>query len=296
MFVVECELSVEPVGVGHVGAIAAGERFPDRPEAVDVCVVGKEDRVSCGESVRHHLCEVHPEVDRTVRLHLQGASARAALVAKPVWLAEEQRRRGGARYHVSVHEMRILPPLLRIRAPPRALHRRRLLEQRHAQVDNLRTLRARIPIRVVQRLIDTLRRAIAGLVGVKLRDTDPGVQVQRGVIPVPEREREGVLANEVRQNALVEVDEEAVPRQEQPALVNLQWILLALKVESVVTVGAVQLGLIVERPAVAVGQRTHELVRLLDLGGVGCVHQIRWVADPEWQVGLELEFHGWVCV
>jgi hypothetical protein len=88
----------------------------------------------------------------------------------------------------------------------------------------------------------------------------------------------------------VVVDEQAVPRQEQPVAVNLQARVRILRVEEVVVaVGAVQIGLVVERPRVRVRQRPHERIRLCYLRRVLCVHQMRRLPRPHRQPRLVLE-------
>ena len=85
-------------------------------------------------------------------------------------------------------------------------------------------------------------------------------------VPVPEREREGVVSEDFSEDAFVEVDEHAVPGHEQPSVVNLQRPRSDVGVvERVVAVQAVQPLLVTQRPRVDVRQRSEELVALDEL-------------------------------
>ena len=92
----------------------------------------------------------------------------------------------------------------------------------------------------------------------------------------------------------MEVEEEAVPWVEQPALVNLQRVRvdLSVEVEVVIAVEAVKLPLVCEGAAVRVRQRHHELHCAPVLGDVRVVDEVRGWADPHGQMHLELEFRG----
>ena len=93
--------------------------------------------------------------------------------------------------------------------------------------------------------------------------------IRRGIgihatVPRPEGECEGVVVEELLQDALVPVQESAVKGEEEPRVVNLKGILLARIVECIVAVEAVDLPLVVERTRVGLGERAHELVTLFD--------------------------------
>jgi hypothetical protein len=114
------------------------------------------------------------------------------------------------------------------------------------------------------------------------------------VVPVPERQCKSVVVEQLRQDPLVEVEVEAVPGEEEPALVNLERVRVrwGVEVEMVVAVEAVELPLVDIGAAVGVRQRHHELHGALVLGDVGVVDELCSWAGPHRQVGLELEFRG----
>ena len=114
----------------------------------------------------------------------------------------------------------------------------------------------------------------------------------RLVVPVPIGEGEVVIPEQLREDAFMEVEEQAVPWQEKPVVVNLERVLVARVEEVVVAVGAMHFGLVQKRAAVCVGEGSHELVGPLVLGNVLVIQQLRRSPDPHSQSGGELEQFG----
>lgn len=73
---------------------------------------------------------------------------------------------------------------------------------------------------------------------------------------------------------------------------NLEWILVAFEVETVVAVDAVEFVLVQERSAVGVWEGAHELHGVLVLRNVGVVDEVRCGADSHGEVVLEFELGG----
>ena len=86
-------------------------------------------------------------------------------------------------------------------------------------------------------------------------------------VPVPERQREGIVADELPERLLVEVDVHAVPRREDPREVHVEGCVLVLRVVPVVVVavGLVDRRLRHEAQRVRRRQRLHLPHRLLVL-------------------------------
>jgi len=111
-----------------------------------------------------------------------------------------------------------------------------------------------------------------------------------GGVPAPVRQREGVVADEVAEGALVEVDVHAVPRREDPGEVDVEGAVLLRRVQPVV---AVAVGLVdgrLRREAQRVGlvQRPHLPDGLLVLGLVLGVQEVRRLPDAR-HLGLRRE-------
>ena len=280
ILVVESELGVEPIRVGEVCSDATLQlTFPDRPQPVDIGMVGEEDGIGRRVFEQQHVFHVHPDVDGAVWLDFQCPTADAAVVAIPVWLADEERRRHSGRHELRVNDMCVLPALKLVRGI-------RARDQGGVgEIDHPRPLRTFVAVGVVERgggfIVQALLRVHIG------HDHAFG-----RAVPVPERQCERVVPNQLCEDALVEVEEEAVPRQEQPVVVNLQRVLGSRKVELVVAVAAVHVGLVDVRAAVRVGKRAHELVRLLVLCNVCVVEEVSGRTGSHRQLGWELEARG----
>jgi hypothetical protein len=277
VFVVEGELGVEEVGMGGFGAVGAGEGFPDGPDAVDVGVEAVEGGVAGGDGEVAHVVVgsgggwgvgvAEPEMDGAVGVVLEGAGAGGAGVAEAVGQAEEEVGGGGAGDELRVHELVVLGAEFRggfSRAPAGGV-----------EVDCERGLGAVVAVLVPEGGRFVARVEVGQDVGVG--------RLGRLVVPVPERERERVVAQQLRQNALVEVDEHAVPGQEQPPAVNLQRPCLVRVVQSVVAVQAVQVHLVAPRARVRVRELALQPHPALQLRNVLLVQQMRRPPHPHRQ-------------
>jgi hypothetical protein len=245
LLVVEEEGGLEPVRVREVDVAVRVERAPHLPHAVDVRVVRVQDRVTPRRVVHAHVLEVvlaqvaAPVVHVVVRVDLQRPGARVGPVARAVWLPVEQRRQRRVGDELPVHGAEVELRLL-LRGAVELLH----AVEVHVQ-EPRRGVR-----RVAQRVVQHGPRAVErGRHRHALRR-----------VPVPERQREGRVADQLAQDALVVVEVRAVQRLEEPRVVHLDVELRAARLPvSPRAVGAVDVGVLVEAAPVGPGQRLHQL-------------------------------------
>lgn len=102
-----------------------------------------------------------------------------------------------------------------------------------------------------------------------------------GRVPVPERDGEGVVADEFAEDPLVEVEVEAVEWEEEPRGVDLKVDRIAGHVVCPVAVGAVDVGLLKVVPRVVGAESLHGSHGLRVLGDVGFVYEVGGWADSD---------------
>lgn len=106
--------------------------------------------------------------------------------------------------------------------------------------------------------------------------------ITRRRVPVPERQCEGVIADELAENFLVEVKVEPVPRKEDPGVMDLDFVVRESDlVEGAVTVGAVDVGLLGEVPGIVVREGFHKLHSFGVLGDVVFVDEVSGTANTK---------------
>jgi hypothetical protein len=202
----------------------------------------------------------------------------------PVWLPEKQ----GGRYRRSdelcVHSPRIL-------GAPKLVGFIGTEDEGVIEHHELWASRAWVAVGIIEER-RVSKSSKSRLVGVNLGNHVPLWRLLRLEVPVPIGEGELVVPKQLREDPFVEVEEQAVPWQEQPVVVNLERVLVAQVEEMVVAVRAMHFGLVEKRAAVGVGEGAHELVGPLVLGNVLVIQQLRGLPDPHSQSGGKLEQFG----
>ncbi|KAI5061581.1 hypothetical protein GOP47_0024086 [Adiantum capillus-veneris] len=243
-------------------------------------MVGVKDRISGGGVEGAHIFQpnraliTHPDVDAVVRHIFHTAAAWPRGIALPVWRPEKAFLTGVVAHKNAIQSVIVLTQLLLARAVFYIW-----------VVDaggGIRTPMERVPLGAYKRIV----------VGFE----DPGNGGGVVVIVVPEGKGEGiVIAEELGEDALVEVEVPAMEGEEEPAFMDLQED--GGRVELVVggvAVGAVDVGLVGEGAGVIGGKGLHEGVGAREVGGVGGGSFVGGAADAQRRGGRGAKEAGFV--
>lgn len=193
-----------------------------------------------------------------MRAGLNGARTRAGGVSGAVCFSEEELRGAGIADHLLVHQSKVVGDSLLV---------------------------AHIGIRPIVAEIDDSRWEVR-LVTVTVVEGRGGVIEKSGehhsggVVPVPEWQSEGWIADQFAQDSLVEVEVPSVEGEEEPRVVDLDFLIREVDlIVSAVAVSAMDICLLVEVTGIVRRQSLHQLDGLRKLGDGVFVHGVSRRAD-----------------
>lgn len=197
-------------------------------------------------------------MDWNVRAGLDGACTRARSVSGTVSFSEEKLRGSGIGDHLLVHQSKVIGDSLLVGH----IGIRPIV----TEVDNDRWEVRLVTVTVIERRCRVIEKI--------------GKHHSAGVIPVPERQTERGVADQLAQDSLVEVEVPSVEREEEPRVVDLNFLVREVDlVVAAVTVSAMDKRLLVKVPGIVGRQSLHELDGLRELGDGVFVHGVSGRAD-----------------